>query len=240
MDVTTMSEGADFTNIFFQIGAVGYAILFVLLVFSIISWGIIFYKYHKLSQNRKEAKKFMELYHENSDLSEVYAACVPFRTASVVRVFKSGYLELQRIRKDMMTVNVERKSNMDVIIADWVEGFTSVLQETIVREVLALEHLLIFLAVTSSAGPLLGLLGTVWGIIVAFWSVGIQGTSNLKAIAPGISAALTTTVGGLVTAIPATIAYNLLLNRVKALSAELECFASEFTGVVRKEFRKVL
>jgi biopolymer transport protein ExbB/TolQ len=76
--------------------------------------------------------------------------------------------------------------------------------------------------------------------MISFWSVGMQGHTSLSVIAPGISAALVTTIGGLATAIPAAIAYNVLVNRVKILSAEMECFASEFTSSVRKELRKTL
>jgi biopolymer transport protein TolQ len=223
-----------------EIGPIGYGILGILLGFSVFSWAIILYKCRKLQRMRKESKKFLKLYHENSDLSEVYAACVSFRAAPVVRVYKAGYLELQRIRKDIMTVKVERNISLDVIFLDWVEDLTSVLQETIVRETVILERFLIFLAITSSSAPLLGLLGTVWGVMISFWSVGRQGYTSLSVIAPGVSAALITTIGGLATAIPAAIAYNYLLNRVKIFSSELECFASGFTSIVRRELRKAV
>jgi biopolymer transport protein TolQ len=232
--------GLGLGEILFQIGPVGYGILAILLVFSIVSWAIIFYKYRILRLAKRESQKFLELYDENSDLGEVYAACVAFRTAPVVRVFKAGYLDLQRIRKEMMTVKAERKTSSDAIFFDWIEDFTNVLQEALVRETTFLERFLNFLAITSSSAPLLGLLGTVWGVMVAFWSVGMQGYTSLSVIAPGVSAALVTTIGGLATAIPAAIAYNTLLNRTKVLATEIECFASRFTGVVRRELRKAL
>ncbi len=227
-------------DILMNVGYVGYGILLVLLIFSICSWAIILHKSLKLQQIQKESERFLELYHENGDLSEVYSFCITFRAAPVVRVFKAGYLELQRIRKEMMNLKTERKNNMDVIVGDWIEVFTSVLQETLLKEIAILEQFLIFLAVTSSSGPLLGLLGTVWGVMDSFWLIGTQGYSSLGAIAPGISSALVTTIAGLLTAIPAALAYNYLLNRVKMMSLEMECFASGLTNVVRKEFRKAL
>ena len=230
--------GSNILNILFQIGVGGYVVLGILFVFSVIAWAIIFYKARALRTIGKESQKFLELYHENTDLGEVYAACVVFRMAPIVRLFKAGYLDLQRIRKEMMTIKVERKINLEAVFNDWIEEFTSVLQETLVRETAFLERFLIFLAITSSTAPLLGLLGTVWGVMVAFWSVGQQGYTSLSTVAPGVSAALVTTIGGLLTAIPAAIAYNSLLNRVKVLSSELECFASEFTSIVRRELRK--
>ena len=233
-------SGVSLVDIFLNIGLFGYFILFILLIFSTFSWAIILYKHRKLKQMQKESRKFLELYHENSDLAEVYAACVSLRTAPVVRLFKAGYLELQRIRKEMMTVKVERKANVDVIFMGWIEDFTSVQQETIARESTTLERYLIFLAITSSSAPLLGLLGTVWGVMVAFWGVGMQGYTSLSVIAPGVSAALVTTIGGLATAIPAAVSYNFLVNRIKNLTSEMECFASAFTSVVRRELRKAL
>lgn len=232
--------GLNFVDILSQIGMVGYLILAILFVFSVISWGIILYKFRTLKFIKKESQRFLELYNENADLGEVYAACVAFRKAPVVRIFKAGYLGLQRIRKEMMTIKVERKANIDVIFSGWIEDFTSVLQEALVKEITVLERLLIFLAITSSSAPLLGLLGTVWGVMVAFWGVGMQGYTSLSAIAPGVSAALVTTIGGLTAAIPAAIAYNSLVNRIRILSSELECFASGFTSTVRRELRKAL
>ncbi len=241
MDVSVETiTGFRALDILSQVGIVGYGILLILLVFSVISWGVIFHKFRLLSAIRKESEKFLEMYHENSDLSQVYAACVAFRIAPVIRVFKAGYLDLQRIRKDIISIKADRKGNMELVFSGWIEDFTSVLQETLVREMMVLEQFLIFLAIASSSAPLLGLLGTVWGVMISFWSVGMQGHTSLGVIAPGISAALVTTIGGLATAIPAAIAYNILVNRVKILSAEMECFASEFTSVVRKELRKTL
>ncbi|PIE34357.1 hypothetical protein CSA56_08220 [candidate division KSB3 bacterium] len=221
-----------------QIGVFGYVILCILLGFSVVAWAVILYKIQNLSRIQKEAQKFLELYHENSDLAEVYTSCVSLRASPIVRVFKSGYLELQRIRKDMMTIKTERRVSIDIMFTEWVEEFTSVLQESLLRETVYLERFLIFLAITSSTAPLLGLLGTVWGVMISFWSVGMQGYTSLNIIAPGVSAALVTTIGGLATAIPAALAYNFLLNRVKFLSSEMECFASEFTCAVRRELRK--
>ncbi|MCP4400165.1 MAG: hypothetical protein GY801_23010 [bacterium] len=225
-------------DILSQVGVVGHLILFILLGFSMIAWAIIVYKVYHLRQIRSKTGKFLELYHENSDLGEVYAACISLHSIPIVKVFKAGYLELQLIRKDLMNVKVERKVSIDVMFSEWIEEFSSVLQESLMRETMSLERYLIFLAVSSSSAPLLGLLGTVWGVMAAFWGVGIQGYTSLGVIAPGVSAALVTTIGGLATAIPAAIAYNYLLNRIKILSLEMECFASEFTCAVRKDLRK--
>jgi len=230
--------GFRLLDVLSQVGVLGDVILLVLLGFSVIAWTVIVYKFSHLRRIRRDSKKFLDLYHENSDLGEVYAACISLHSAPMIRVFKAGYLELQRIRKDMMNVKVERKVSIDVMFTQWIEEFSSVLQESLMWEAMTLERFLIFLAISSSSAPLLGLLGTVWGVMAAFWGIGMQGYTSLGVIAPGVSAALVTTIGGLATAIPAAIAYNYLLNRVKILSLEMECFASEFTCDVRKDLRK--
>ena len=95
------------------------------------------------------------------------------------------------------------------------------------REIMVLESRLGLLSSLVSASPFLGLLGTVWGVMVAFCGMASQGEANIGAIAPGVSAALLTTVVGLIVAIPAVIGYNVLVNEVKVLSVELDNFADD-------------
>ncbi len=96
---------------------------------------------------------------------------------------------------------------------------------------------MLFLATTSSAAPFIGLFGTVWGIMNAFQNIGRFGNANLAVVAPGISAALITTAAGLAAAIPALIAYNHLLSRVRDLSGDMQDFGLEFLNVVQKSWQ---
>jgi biopolymer transport protein TolQ len=97
-----------------------------------------------------------------------------------------------------------------------------------------LERLLIFLATTGNVTPFIGLFGTVWGIMDAFHSIGLTGSANLGAVAPGIAEALITTAAGLATAIPGVIAYNYFLNRVKGAATRMDLFALEFLGMAER------
>ncbi len=225
----------DLLQVIAQIGAMGHGIIAVLFLLSISAWTIIFYKLRMFRTVSKESEQFLRIYHENGDFAEIYTACVYFRIAPVVHIFNAGYVELQRIRKEMKALEMQQKSKAELAFSGWMEDFTDVLQQTIARETLSLQSFLIVLAVVTAVSPLLGLLGTVWGVMLSFWTIGLQGQTNLSMLAPGISAALTTTVAGLLAAIPAVIAYNALANRVNAFASEMECFASEFTGGVRRE-----
>jgi len=95
-----------------------------------------------------------------------------------------------------------------------------------IEEMSEMEKYLVFLATTSSAAPFLGLLGTVWGIMSSFLSMGVQGTASLEVVGPGIAEALVTTIAGLGAAIPALIGYNLLVRHVRRQETRLDLFIS--------------
>ena len=99
-----------------------------------------------------------------------------------------------------------------------------------------LESQIPFLASTASIAPFIGLFGTVWGIIAAFVSIGVSGSTNLAVVAPGIAEALVATAAGLVAAIPAVYAYNHLSNRVKLFASEMDDFAMEFLNIAERNF----
>ncbi len=103
------------------------------------------------------------------------------------------------------------------------------------RDVMA--KFIVWLATIGSVSPLLGLLGTVLGVMDAFIGIAIGGSGNISAIAPGIAEALVTTVAGLAVAIPAVIAYNLFVSRLRLFTGELEGFAYEIVGTMAREGR---
>ena len=94
-----------------------------------------------------------------------------------------------------------------------------------------------WLATIGSVSPLIGLLGTVLGVIEAFVGIAREGAGNISAVAPGIAEALIATAGGLVVAIPAAIGYNYLTGRLNLFMGELEGFSSEFIGALAREGR---
>jgi biopolymer transport protein TolQ len=105
-------------------------------------------------------------------------------------------------------------------------------------ELTKLEKALGFLATTGSTTPFIGLFGTVWGIMDAFRGIGMRGSATLAVVAPGISEALIATAAGLAAAIPAVVAYNYYINRIKVLSSEMENFSSELLNILKRHFLK--
>jgi len=103
------------------------------------------------------------------------------------------------------------------------------------REVARLERHLLVLATVGSAGPFIGLFGTVWGIMTSFRAIAGQQTTSLAVVAPGIAEALFATAIGLVAAIPATIFYNKFISDVNKQAQRLEGFADEFAAILSRQ-----
>jgi biopolymer transport protein TolQ len=110
-----------------------------------------------------------------------------------------------------------------------------VMDVTIAREVERLERGLLVLATVGSAGPFIGLLGTVWGIMASFQSIAETKNTSLAVVAPGIAEALCATAIGLLAAIPATIFYNKFISEVNKQSQRLEGFADEFAAILSRQ-----
>jgi biopolymer transport protein ExbB/TolQ len=110
------------------------------------------------------------------------------------------------------------------------------LENTVAQESLKLESGLILLAIAVSGGPFLGLLGTVWGVMSTFGHIAQQGSATLTAMAPGVAAALITTVAGLLVAIPSMFGYNWLVHNLRVLTVELDNFAQELVSKMETEY----
>lgn len=104
-------------------------------------------------------------------------------------------------------------------------------------EEIRVEHGMGIVATVVAFEPMLGLLGTVWGVLDAFAEMGTAGSASLATIAPSISAALVTTVVGLIIAIPGVIAFNLMNASIRKITSDMEGFADELTGRIACEFQ---
>jgi biopolymer transport protein TolQ len=116
------------------------------------------------------------------------------------------------------------------------DGLERSLERGISEQVMRLRTHLIVLATTAGVAPFVGLFGTVWGIMKAFAAMSMTGTASISSVAPGVSAALTTTVAGLAVAIPALVGYNYLMNNLRNLTQQMENFSSEFLSAVERRF----
>ncbi len=157
-------------------------------------------------------------------------------------VFQEGYRELSHMVKgnpgpgnpDLVAHEPSARAAEMIIHKEPLELISRTLRHASMKEVAQQERNLIFLATTGNVTPFIGLFGTVWGIMDAFASIGQAGSANLGAVAPGISEALITTAAGLGAAIPAVIAYNYFLNRIRRQSTEMELFGLEFLGLAER------
>ncbi|MFQ5604581.1 MAG: MotA/TolQ/ExbB proton channel family protein [bacterium] len=225
-------------------GIVAKIVLAILLLFSIISWGIILDKLRVLRRLRKESRTFLRLFQQHKGPREIFQACKQFPNNPFSAVFREAYwLFTQKGGSyqnpaDAESIDLlrESKPKSNHTSEDIIRLFDSVAG----REVLSLEKHLVFLATTGSVSPFFGLFGTVWGVMSAFLAIGFTGSADLSVVAPGIAEALITTVAGLGAAIPAVIAYNYFVNKLKRLSSELEIFYTNLIETFgRKEFHEV-
>lgn len=177
-------------------------------------------------------QEFLAFFRKTARLSEVGSACEHYRGAPLSGVFSAGYGELNAQIQALSAHNPDRPVLGDRNIV----GIERVLQRSSAAELSALEKSMSWLATTGAVTPFIGLLGTVVGIISAFEGLGLEKTASIQAVAPGIADALIATAAGLFAAIPAVIAYNQFLNRIKIIAAELDDFTSEFLNLVERSF----
>ncbi len=215
-------------------GPVVQAVLWILVCFSVGSWGIILFKLSQISKARRESERFITLFWESKNLAAIHGASVGLKESPVAQVFRAGYQELlQLTRAKRQAVGAESGFSTDL---GGVENVTRAMKRQTNVETTKLERGITFLATTGSTCPFIGLFGTVWGIMTAFLGLSAAHSSNIQAVAPGIAEALITTAVGLVAAIPAQMFYNYLIARVRELSTEMDNFTAEFLNIAERHF----
>jgi biopolymer transport protein TolQ len=212
-------------------GPVPRAVLILLLLFSLVSWAIIFYKGVALARARSQSETFLDIFRRSAKFSEVNAVCPQLKASPLVGVFQAGYLEVnQQVRGGNAPAGGAKPTVRSL------EALSRSLARAAGVEVTRLERRLSFLATTASVTPFVGLFGTVWGIMDAFGEIGRMGSASLTVVAPGISEALITTAMGLFAAIPAAVFFNAFTSRVKVLGSMVDDFALEFLNIVERNF----
>lgn len=230
--------GNEIISMVMRSGPVARLVLFILVFFSIVSWAIIFLKYRVFRRARQESIRFNEIFNENKNMALVHASSRKLRYSPLARMFVAVYGELKSQQltfsdNDMMSLTLMDKK--EGLPGDYLNRITRLLNRTSNQEINRLEKMLSFLATTGSATPFIGLFGTVWGVMSAFQGIGLRGSANIATVAPGISEALIATAAGLAAAIPAVIAYNYFVSRIKVLASEMEDFISRFMDYAQSE-----
>jgi biopolymer transport protein TolQ len=209
-------------------GPVARCVLLLLLGFSIFSWAIIFRKFRTFRAAQHESVEFLKVFRQSKKLSEIRAFCRTLKESPLPEVFLFGYREIE----SQATLN----ENPGKPRIRSLEAVRRALQIGASTELGRLEKWLVWLATTGAVTPFVGLFGTVWGIIDAFHGLATVGSASLRSVAPGIAEALITTAAGLFAAIPAVIAYNIFLQRIKEFGAQLDDFALEFLNMTERYF----
>jgi biopolymer transport protein TolQ len=214
-------------------------VLAILVIFSIVSWGIILYKLWTFNRIQAQSTRFLEIFRRSAKFSEVQAVCQSLNDSPLVGIFLSGYAELNlQLRHTAGAANSATASAAPVsrpMLKSLVSVDRALMRASNV-ETNKLEKHITFLATTAAVTPFIGLFGTVLGIISAFQGIGAQGSTSLDVVAPGIADALIATAAGLAAAIPAVYFYNLLTQRVKGLASEMDDFSLEFLNIVERNF----
>ena len=202
-------------------------IVLLLLIGSFISWVIIFRKARIYKIANREADEFENRFWSGADLGKLYSAATDRNRVvnGLEAIFEAGFREFGRLRD---------RRRLDARVQ--LEGAQRAMRTTFVREVDQLERNLELLANIGSTAPYVGLVGTVFGIMVTMHDMVSSGEqAGIAAVAPGISEALFATAIGLFVAIPAVWAYNRFTTRVERLSVRYEAFAEEFSSILQRQ-----
>jgi biopolymer transport protein TolQ len=208
-------------------------VLFLLVVMSVITWGIVITKGLSIRTAKKQSEKFETVFWTSKNLAQINESAKSLSFSPVATVFNAGHRELTAVLNASHAAG--GKSSAD--FGD-MENIDRALKKAKAEEVTRLETGTTFLATTASAAPFIGLFGTVWGIMNAFIGLSQVKSSSIQAVAPGISEALIATAIGLAAAIPAAIFYNYFMQQVRLLSRSMDIFSAEFLNIARRHFLK--
>jgi biopolymer transport protein TolQ len=207
----------------------------LLLLFSVISWGIILYKLWAFRGIERHTSTFIEVFRKSAKFSEVQAVCPSLAASPLVGMFQAGYAELTaQLRQSHPSASPGAPAPRPTLRS--ITALDRALLRASSIEVNKLEKRVTFLATTASITPFIGLFGTVWGIMTAFMNIGAQGSTDLAVVSGPIAEALIATALGLFAAIPAVYFYNHFTSKVKGYASEMDDFALEFLNISERNF----
>jgi biopolymer transport protein TolQ len=233
--------GIDFVHLIANATWTAKSVLLILLLFSAASWAIILFKTWQYRRADRNTDTFLQVFRKSTKFSEVQSICASVPASPLVGIFQAGYAELNlQLRRDPAAKHPDGEPRPSVAAPrptlKSLDGVDRALLRATAVEVGRLERRVPFLATTASITPFIGLFGTVWGIMVAFSRIGVEGSTSLAVVAPGIAEALVTTAAGLFAAVPAVYFYNDFTNRVKEFAARMDDFALEFLNISERNF----
>lgn len=208
-------------------------VLLLLVVLSLVSWGIMLSKFREFGRVERAGREFVREFEHAGSLAEAERAAGRAKSSPFVDVFRRAMLFLSETRP-ALPGTADRGARLS---ASQVEALRLVLDAESDGGSDRLGRFVSWLATIGSVSPLIGLLGTVLGVISAFTGIAQKGSGNIAAVAPGVAEALVATAAALTVAIPAVFGYNALANRLNRLQGELDGFGSELVALLVREER---
>lgn len=215
-------------------------VLAVLAAFSVVSWYFIVLKWWQFRRMRQLADRFTTEVEKAPRLEDAYHAAMRLPPSPYNRLLREGIHFFQELRPGSLKPSAAGgapPAAQAALTTTQLEALRMVLAKEVAAERDAAARFIPWLATFGSVSPLLGLLGTVLGVMDAFIGIAVGGSGNISAVAPGVAEALVTTVAGLAVAVPAVIAYNIFVNRLGVFAGELEGFAQEIIATLAREGR---
>lgn len=216
-DQVLQQNSSSLTMLVFRASPIAKFVLLILLIFSVVSWAIIFSKSRSTKKIRQQNEEFFKIFEQSNRWAEIYSRTTSLNESPLRNVFLAANKELQK----------QTILNLDAVGRS--------MQSAAITETTKLEKNLGWLASTASASPFIGLFGTVVGIIIAFQGLSQAATASIQAVAPGIAEALIATAAGIAAAVPAVLAYNHFLNIVRTLAAEMDSFSMNLLNFIERE-----
>jgi biopolymer transport protein TolQ len=233
--------GVDFVKLIANATWLSKSVLLILLLFSAVSWGIILSKLWQFRRADRHTATFLQVFRKSTKFSEVQTICASVPASPLVGIFQAGYAELNAQLRHSSANRVADAEPKPVGTTARptlrsLDAVDRALLRATMAELSKLEKRVPFLATTASLTPFVGLFGTVWGIINAFQNIGLQGSTSLSVVAPGIADALIATAAGLFAAVPALYFYNGFTSRVKEFASQMDDFSLEFLNISERNF----
>jgi len=240
------SSNIDLFHMISNAGPMVQFVLLLLLSFSIISWAIIMLKYRYLKKALKQSVIFVDYFWKSKDLTDAFTKAKELYGSPVARIFRVGYIELKKFSQSGVSLSASKSpkslATKGQPISSKFAGTDNVkraLRRAITTETTKMIQMVPFLATTGNTTPFIGLFGTVWGIMNSFHGIGLRGSASLAVVAPGISEALIATAAGLAAAIPAVIAYNYFMQKIRVIESELQNFSADFINIIERDILRL-
>jgi biopolymer transport protein TolQ len=234
-------SGPALLQSFLSSSFVGQAVVILLLLISVLAWSVMAVKFQHFGNVNRQNNLFLKAFRKESHPFSLHVKQKRYPESPDYRIY------FQSCRAAARSLDMGEADIGDILSGTLASNLLTPTQLQIIREaaerelaeeILLMEKDLSLLATCTTIAPFMGLLGTVWGVMEAFNAMGVTGAPTLSTVAPGISAALLTTVVGLIVAIPTVIAYNVLSVRLRNITVGMDNFVQELVGELHHAYVK--